>query len=364
MSSVVVSRMLRSLVPFGVAVFLGAMMPVVTPVSAQAQQGSRLLTPGQVFDQGMVAFDAKDYVRSAALFQQACDKGVSNACMNLAIQFMTGDGVTANPTRGLAMFERGCTLGNSDACANATIARGRIAAVAKRDSARAAAAAVAAAPKTTVAQAVQACNNGSLTDCARAGPVYTFGQEGESKNPAIAQPLLVKACEGGNPYSCWYAGNSFEAGEGVAVDLPRAGTYYERACKGGVIVGGCANLGRFYEMGELNDLAEPAYARVCGLPNLRYCQAQAQMLYRLGRAAEALPLFKRACTGDLSGACAFAGYIFAERESWDAANVAYARACRLGDQQHCAYSRSLAADIERRRAWHAERAGERAEASS
>ena len=108
-------------------------------------------TPGQGFDQGLAAFDAKDFVRSAALFQQACDKGVSNACMTLAIQYMTGDGVTANPTRGLATFERGCTLGNSDACANATIARGRIAAVAKPDSARAAAAAVAAAPKATVA---------------------------------------------------------------------------------------------------------------------------------------------------------------------------------------------------------------------
>jgi len=363
MSSVVVLRMPRSLFPLGVAILLGAMMPVVAPVRAQAPQGSRLLTPGQVFDQGMVAFDAKDYVRSAALFQQACEKGVSNACMNLAIQYMTGDGVTADPTRGLAMFERGCTLGNTDACANATIARGRNAAAAKRDSARAAAVAAAAAPKTTVAQAVQACNNGSVPDCARAGQVYTFGQEGESKNPALAQPLLIKACEGGKAYSCWYAGDSFEAGEGVAADLARAGTYYERACKGGVIVGGCGNLGRFYEAGELYDLAEPAYASVCALPNLRYCQAQAQMLYRLGRGAEALPLFERACAGDISGACAFAGYIFAERESWDAANVAYAKACRLGDQQHCAYSRSLAADIERRRAWHAERAGERAEAS-
>jgi hypothetical protein len=141
------SRVLRSLAKFGVAIVLGAVPSVVAPASAQAQEGRRLLTPGQVFEQGLAAFDAKDFVRSAELFDRACEKGVSNACMNLAVQYMTGDGVTQNPPRGLAMFERGCTLGNNDSCANARIARGQLAAIAKRDSTRAALATTAAAPK-------------------------------------------------------------------------------------------------------------------------------------------------------------------------------------------------------------------------
>lgn len=329
---------------------------LLSPVAltAQATSGTRLPTPGQMFDEGLAAYDRKDFAQSAALFQRACEKGVSNACMNLAVQYMQGAGVTADPARGLAMFERGCSLGNTDACANAATARQRMAARA---------AAAPATPTTSIARAAQACLSGSQPDCVRAGLAYTFGREGVTKDHALAHPLLLKACDGGHMVSCAYAGVDFETGNGTAVDLPKSGEYYARACNGGDLLSGCGNLGRFYDLGESYAMAEPAYGKACAIPNPNYCFYQGQALFRLGRAAEALPLFERACAGDISGGCAFAGYVQAQRENWDAANVHYAKACRLGDTAHCAYSRQLASDIERRREWHAQRAAERAEAS-
>jgi tetratricopeptide (TPR) repeat protein len=214
-----------------------------------------------------------------------------------------------------------------------------------------------------VAQAAEACRNGSQRDCIRAGDAYLLGKEGVPKDPALALPLLSKACEGGEMVSCANVGVAYETGDGVATDLPKSGEYYARACDGGVVLAGCGNLGRFYDLGEVYELAEPAYGKVCALPNQRYCQLQGQVLFRLGRVAEALPLFEGACAADVLGACAFAGYIHAGRENWDTASVRYTKACRLGETGQCAYASRLAADIERRREWHAQRAAERAEAS-
>ena len=351
------TRAVSGLIRVGMAAIFGFVL-LLEVATAQVPAGRALQTPGQLFDDALAAYDSKDFARSATLFQLACDKGLPNACLNLAVQYMTGRGVTADPARGLAMFDRSCTLGNEDGCANATTARRRMSAAAA-----AARPAQPAAPTTTLAQAVQACTTGSQPDCVRAGRAYTFGQEGVAANATLAMPSLIKACEGGNMFSCWYAGHNYEGGEGVTANLAQAGIYYERACNGGVILGGCGNLGSFYEQGALYELAESAFGKVCAISNMEYCGKQAEMLHRLGRVDEALKLSERACASNEGNACGFAGYIYAGSERWDAANVLYTKACRLGTDKHCAYARQLAADVERRRAWHAERAAERAEAS-
>jgi TPR repeat protein len=211
MSVKVTTRATTSLVRLAASALLlaGLLPPLTTVVHAQA--GQPLPTPARLFEQGLAAYDAKDFTRAATLFQTACEKGIANACMNLAVQYMTGSGVTADPPRGLAMFERGCTLGNADSCANAAIARRQIAAAVARSRP--------AAPTTTVAQAAEACRNGSQEDCIRAGNAYLLGKEGVPKDPALALPLLSKACEGGEMVSCANVGVAYETGDKRTLSL-------------------------------------------------------------------------------------------------------------------------------------------------
>ncbi|MDP2765496.1 MAG: hypothetical protein Q8O54_11755, partial [Brevundimonas sp.] len=271
---------------------------------------------------------------------------------NLAVLYMTGRGVAADPTRGIAMFDAACRLGSSEGCDNAATARQRAGAAAARPQPTATA--------LTLTGSVQACLAGSQADCVRAGEAYTMGQ-GVAVDHVAARPLVVRGCEGGHANSCSWAGVNFETGDGGPVDLAQAGVYYRRACEGNLRRGGCGNLGRFYELAGDHELSEAAYARACSDANLDYCQRQAQALHRLGRISEALPLLERACTADIGSACALLGYTEAGRENWEAASAAYNKACRLGVEAQCAYSRQLAGDLERRRAWHAERAAQRAE---
>lgn len=309
-------------------------------------------TAGQVFEQGLDAYDQGNFARAAVLFQQSCDGGATNACSNLAVLYMTGRGVQANPARGIALFDAACRLGSPEGCENAAAARQRANAVGARAQPAAAA--------STLAGSVQACFGGSQADCVRAGQAYTMG-EGVAVDHVAARPLILRACEGGHVNSCGWAGVSFETGHGGPVDLVQAARLYRRACDGNLLRGGCGNLGRFYELAGDYELSEAAYARACNDADLDYCRLQGQVLHRMGRFSDALPLLERTCAADIGSACALLGYTQAGRESWEAAGAAYAKACRLGVADQCAYSRQLAGDLERRRAWHAERAAERAE---
>ena len=309
-------------------------------------------TANPVFEQGLDAYDRGDFARAAVLFQQSCDDGTTNACSNLAVLYMTGQGVGADPARGIALFDAACRLGSSEGCDNAATARQR-ASVARPRSRPVATA-------STLQGSVQACLNGSQADCVRAGRAYTLG-DGVAADMVVARPLILRACDGGDMNSCSWVGVSLERGDAGPADLAEAATYYERACDGNLLVGGCGYLGRFYELAGDYEMALPAYARACTDDSLEYCRLQGQVLHRLGRISEAVPLLERTCAADIGSACALLGYTQAGRENWEASSAAYDKACRLGVEAQCAYARQLAGDLERRRAWHAERAAQRAE---
>jgi TPR repeat protein len=326
-----------------VALAVATGIALAQPVAAQ--------TANQVFEQGLDAYDRSDFARAAVLFQQSCDDGETSACSNLAVLYMTGRGVAADPARGIALFEAACRLGSSEGCDNAATARRRAAAAQPR-------------PQTvttasTIQGSVEACLDGSQADCVRAGRAYTLG-EGVAVDHAIARPLNLRACDGGDMNACSWAGVSFETGEGGSADLAQAVLYYRRACDGNLRAGGCGNLGRFYELAGDYELALTAYTRACTDRNLDYCRQKAQVLHRLGRISEALPLLERTCAADIGSACALLGYTEAGRENWEASSAAYNKACNLGVEAQCAYARQLAGDLAQRRAWHAERAAERA----
>jgi TPR repeat protein len=323
-----------------------------TAISALTlSQPATAQTANAVFEQGLNAYDRGDFTSAAVLFQQSCDDGATNACSNLAVLYMTGQGVAADPSRGIALFEAACRLGSSEGCDNAATARQRAAARPRAQTV---------ATASTLEGSVQACLNGSQVDCVRAGRAYTLG-DGVAADRVAARPLILRACDGGHMDSCSWVGVSLETGDAGPADLAQAAVYYERACDGGILVGGCGYLGRFYELAGDYELALPAYARACTDNSLEYCRLQGQVLHRLGRIAEAVPLLERSCAADIGSACALLGYTEAGRENWEASSAAYNKACRLGVEAQCAYARQLAGDLERRRAWHAERAAERAE---
>ena len=235
-------------------------------------------TANPVFEQGLDAYDRGDFARAAVLFQQSCDDGTTNACSNLAVLYMTGQGVGADPARGIALFDAACRLGSSEGCDNAATARQR-ASVARPRSRPVATA-------STLQGSVQACLNGSQADCVRAGRAYTLG-DGVAADMVVARPLILRACDGGDMNSCSWVGVSLERGDAGPADLAEAATYYERACDGNLLVGGCGYLGRFYELAGDYEMALPAYARACTDDSLEYCrlQGQAGPDFRSGAAA-------------------------------------------------------------------------------
>jgi TPR repeat protein len=54
--------------------------------------------------------------RAAALYQQACEGGVAQACADLGVLHRFGAGVGADEARARALLDRACRLGLAQGC--------------------------------------------------------------------------------------------------------------------------------------------------------------------------------------------------------------------------------------------------------
>ncbi len=124
---------------------------------------------------------------AASAYKKACTDGDGDACAELGVVHMCGDGVEKNEPGALAMFERSCALGSAQGCeqfASVLIAGS----LGRRDAARG------------LRIQHRACSDGSVRACGSLGALLMV--LGTPSAVTRALTYLEKACDGGHLDSC------------------------------------------------------------------------------------------------------------------------------------------------------------------
>lgn len=137
----------------------------------------------KIFDQGVAAYDAKDYARAFELFSSIDDTDLA-AMRNVALMLRKGEGTAKDPKAAEEMYAR-------------------------------------------------AANGGLPTAAADLGEMLLNGEAGPPDARA-ALPWLAAAAEAGHPIAAYELGQIYETGNGVPKDLKTARQLYEMAVKAGV----------------------------------------------------------------------------------------------------------------------------------
>jgi hypothetical protein len=141
--------------------------------------------------------------------------------------------------------------------------------------------------------------------------------------------------------------------QGVAKDEKRAIALYKRACVGGEMIYGCANLGRTYYHGK--DVATDEKIAVelktrCDVGDMFSCFLIG-VIYSVGKGVaedhkRAAALFKKACDGGESQGCVNLGVMYWSEVGWakDAKRAAklFKMACDGGNMRGCHFAAKLA----------------------
>jgi uncharacterized protein len=168
----------------------------------------------------------------ASKLDAKCLAGDVQSCSQLGDMYANGRGVTRSLGRAGQAYGRACDLGAPDICntlGEFVEASGEIEGGTKR-----------------AEQLFQrACQGGSSPGCLNLGLVAAGREEF-----TLAVSLFEKSCDGGWAPGCHQLGLSYEEGQGVAKDVPKAITLFVQACDG-EFVDSCVLLGNLYAGGEV-----------------------------------------------------------------------------------------------------------------
>jgi TPR repeat protein len=70
--------------------------------------------------------------QAAPYLSRACDRGMADACDDLAYIYANAKGVRQSYTKAMRYWSRGCRLGSGSACANYDLAKARVRKLRKR----------------------------------------------------------------------------------------------------------------------------------------------------------------------------------------------------------------------------------------
>lgn len=310
----------------------------------------------------------RDEKRADALFKDACDRGVGDACSAIALGFLNDKDPDNRGNSNeeflevVSLFERGCALGSSKACNNMGSFLRRKSLGRQTES---------------LGFFERSCSLGAahaVTGCVEAADTLREGKFGSAADPARADELIVRACKLGSAHSCKEArshghtvdmspellfqfrvercrrgelymcldaADNLEDGVGTRRNFREAERLWRIACGGDVKVGfACMRLGALLlhvarSPSDVED-ALPVLRRACERKSPLGCRQLAD-LYLLGHAvsqdvAEAGRLYERACALDEEPACHLARAI--TQPDANGADI-LAEACRSGDDMSC-----------------------------
>ncbi len=211
-------------------------------------------------NQAATAYDNQDFAAARRLAEPGCAKGSQNACAVMALLYLHGQNVPANPMLGREL-------------------------------------------------AATSCDKGSQLGCVALGMSYQKGL-GIERDLVAAAAFYERACQAGEPRGCHWRANLYFDGIGSPVDKSRAAALYNKACTLGLGLG-CNSLGWFYNNGEVyrKDPVQAAaiYQKGCNLGSARSCRASGYMYYNGEGVAKnyprAIQLYQQACRANDQQAC-------------------------------------------------------------
>ncbi len=193
------------------------------------------------------------------------------------------------------------------------------------------------------------CLAGEIAVCTELGDMYANGR-GVPRDPARAQELYERACQGGAPDVCNTLGEICEKTGDLSGGLDKAAAYYRTACEGRSSAG-CLNLGRYYAAREETARAAELYERSCGDGWAAACH-QLAAAYEQGEGIardlpKAVALYTQACEAEFADSCVALGVLYSAggdlpRDTQRAGRFyakafkLYTDACEAGVQADCA----------------------------
>ena len=198
---------------------------------------------------------------SAAVFQQACDKGNMAGCNHLGVAYSKGTGgVALDDQAASKLFRRSCEGGYMEGCANLGSQYERGIPILDRTQA--------------VSFYRRACEGGYANGCFSLGLAQSEGIGGLTKSEPDAVLLYRKACDMGSALGCNNLAVAYLNGRGgLAKNEAKAVELYRRACDSDNMVA-CDNLGAAYYQGQGGlqkdrEMAVKLFRRACdgGYPN-------------------------------------------------------------------------------------------------
>jgi TPR repeat protein len=233
--------------------------PKTDEATAAADSQSESCPAGFVFSAGKCARPEADQahvcksgdVRDCTL---QCEKGSAPSCDILGYMFVTGAGVTKNPSEGATLFQKACNGGHANGCFNFGVVLQNGQGVPK-DEAKA------------MSLFDKACSDGVAIGCDAAAVNYYYGK-GVAQDGLRAAKLFALGCRGGARNSCSNLGAMYNGGIVVPKNEKLAANLFKLACDGGVAVG-CGNFAYMVEFGKgvTRDapLAAKIYERACAV---------------------------------------------------------------------------------------------------
>ena len=217
----------------------------------------------------------KDIARAQNLYLKACDAGEGSGCFILGLQNQSGKNSPVNGARAMVYFDKACVKGHAESCAEAgrNFASGN---GVGKDPAKAAdylkkalvidpdnrtaletiegLKAVASQGRSSAVTAQlpivllqQDCNQGIAAACTSAALLYVSGKD-VPQDLARAQSLLTSACAGNDGGGCGMLGLMNREGVGVPQNIPQAAKLFVKGC-GLENAQSCVEAGKSYAGG-------------------------------------------------------------------------------------------------------------------
>ena len=125
-------------------------------------------------------------------------------------------------------------------------------------------------------------------------------------DPANAAALFIKGCDGDDGISCAMAGVAFKEGKGVALDVKKGVSLYEKSCTLGYAKG-CYNFALALANGDGVPADEaravPILEKACTGKAWKACGSVGDYLVNKGQSAKAKPLLELGCDNGDSLSC-------------------------------------------------------------
>lgn len=208
-------------------------------------------------DEGLSAYESKDYARAFAVFNELCYQNKSaKACYSLGYMYENGVGMSVDKDQAKSYYKIACQDKLASACFN-------LALLMSEDGED---------ENAVNLTFFQACNLQNSQACEHLGLVYESKKDGD-----MALEFYTRACNYKNGSACYRLGDLFKKGTLIKQNTRTALHHYQRSCEL-KFSESCYVLGRYYQEEKKDNVYSKKFlGKACELGHLEACEAYKQI---------------------------------------------------------------------------------------